>query len=215
MFKLFGKNHLVTIRHIKFKNLKKTIEIPRKDTLFDFLKDNYTLKNFKLEVAPNLNKLNSVEAVELYNINPYLENININDIIVGSPKEFFKKYDINNYTKDVVPLVDDYDFESDFTIIVPDVTGELNEICPLPDLNEFKVHLQRLIACNINHLYSVNPYALTAKDYLEILNYYGSFENQAGFDTAKDINLYITDGRFLDDFDLKKYVKIASDEEIT
>lgn len=215
MFKLFGKNHLVTISHLKFKNVKKTIEIPRKDTLIEFLKDNYTMKNFRLDVYPNLSKLNSVEAVEIYNLNPYLTNIVIDDIVIGSPKEFFKKYDINNYQKDIIPLVNDFDFESDFTIIVPDEHGVLNEICPLPDLNEFKIHLRKLVEHEINHLYSVNPAAITAKDYLEILNYYGDFQNQAGFNTAQDINQYIADGRFLEEFDLKTYVKTASDEEIT
>lgn len=215
MFKLFGKNHLVTMSHIKFKNLKKTIEIPRKDTLIQFLKDNYTIKNFRLDVYPNLSKLNSVEAVELYNLNPYLTNIMIDDIVIGSPKEFFKKYNINDYKKDIVPLSNDYDFETDFTIIVPDETGVLNEICPLPDLYQFKTHLMKLVECNINHLYSVNPDAITAKDYLEILNYYGDFQNQAGFNTAHDINQYIADGRILEDFDLKTYVKTEADEEIT
>jgi len=215
MFKLFGKNHLVTISHIKFKNLKKTIEIPRKDTLIQFLKDNYTIKNFRLDVYPNLSKFNSVEAVELYNLNPYLTNILIDEIVIGSPKEFFKKYNINDYKKDIVSLTNDYDFETDFTIIVPDSLGVLNEICPLPNLYEFKTHLMKLVEHNINHLYSVNPDAITANDYLEILNYYGDFQNQAGFHTAHDINQYITDGRFLDEFDLKTYVKTESDEEIT
>lgn len=73
----------------------------------------------------------------------------------------------------------------------------------------------KLVECDINHLYSVNPDAITAKDYLEILNYYGDFQNQAGFNTAHDINQYIADGRILEDFDLKTYVKTESDEEIT
>lgn len=215
MFKLFGKNHLVTMTHLKFKNLNKTIEIPKTETLVEFLKDNYTLKNFRLDVKPNLNKINSVEAVEIYNLNPYLDNININEIIVGSPKEFFQRYNINNYEKELVPLIQDYDFETDFTLVVPDETGVLNEICPLPNLYEFKIHLQKLITHEIKHLYSVNPDAITAKDYLEILNYYGPFENQSGFNKAQDINQYIADGRFLDEFDLKTYVKTAADEEIT
>lgn len=215
MFKLFGKNHLVTMTHLKFKNLKKTIEIPRKDTLIEFLKDNYTMKNFRLDVYPNLSKFNSVEAVDLYNLNPYITKIAIDDIIIGSPKEFFKKYDINNYQKEIIPLVNDFDFESDFTIIVPDEFGVLNEICPLPDLHQFKIHLSQLVEHDINHLYSVNPDAISAKDYLEILNYYGEFQNQAGFHTAHDINQYIADGRFLDEFNLKTYVPTASDEEIT
>lgn len=215
MFKLFVKNHIVNITHLKFKNLKKTIEIPRKDTLFDFLKDNYMMKNFRLDVIPNLNKINSVEAVELYNLNPYLENVIIDDIIIGSPKEFFKKYDMNKYTKDIIPLVKEFDFESDFTIVVPNEQGELDEVCPLPDIHEFKKYLKQLVDNNINHLYTVNPNSITAKDYLEVLNYYGDFPNQAGFNTAHDINQYIADGRFLEDFDLSTYVKIESDEEIT
>lgn len=130
-------------------------------------------------------------------------------------KNFLKKYNINDYKKDIVSLTNDYDFETDFTIIVPDSLGVLNEICPLPNLYEFKTHLMKLVEHNINHLYSVNPDAITANDYLEILNYYGDFQNQAGFHTAHDINQYITDGRFLDEFDLKTYVKTESDEEIT
>lgn len=215
MFKLFGKNHLVTIRHLKFKNLNKTIEIPKTETLIDFLNDHYTMQNFRLDVKPNLNKMNSVQAVEIYNLNPYLETININDIVVGSPKEFFNRYNINDYQKELIPLIPDYDFETDFTIVVADETGILNEICPLPNLYEFKVHLQKLIEYEIDHLYSINPLAITAKEYLEILNYYGNFENQVGFNKAQDINQYIADGRFLDEFDLNSYVKTASDEEIT
>mgnify|MGYP006154264499 CR=1 FL=1 len=97
------------------------------------------------------------------------------------------------------------------TYYFPQTEFKLNK----DNLQFHNIDLMKLVEHNINHLYSVNPDAITANDYLEILNYYGDFQNQAGFHTAHDINQYITDGRFLDEFDLKTYVKTESDEEIT
>ncbi len=213
MFKFFKKKYIVTLKHLQFKTLVKNFFLDDKEDLKNFLLKCYSLNNFKTEIKINANDFSIDEICELHNINPFRENINIKDIIVSNSKEFLNKYNINEYTTEMNSVSKEYDFNANFVILLLDDNENIIEECHIPTYLDLKKLLSDMISSNINHLYTVNPSAITVKEYIDLLNLYSKFNPFEAFKTPYDINQYIVDCRNIDklepEFKSKEIIEIT------
>jgi len=215
MFGLFGKKHSVSISHVKYKTLATIFIMPDNDSLKSFLSEYYHLENFKITVNLSSSKLNIVEAAEIYNLNPYLQNINVNDIVVEDVNDLLSQYNINSYQKEFVSISNIFDYDADFVIFVTNPNKESGEIstteCHFPSFELMKKHMNMLHNAGIVYTYTVNPNVITVKEYLALLNFRNKFNVKENFKTAMDISQFIIDGRVLSGVELK----IKEKKEIT
>lgn len=202
MLNFFKKKYIVSIKHVCFKSISKSYVLNDKDDLNNFLVRCYALNNYKTVLNIKASDFDVNELVELYNLNPHNEKkVDISSILVDGSKDFLKKHDLNNYNVEYKMTIQPYDFESDFVILLLDEENEIKEECHIPNYEELKKFIKDMINHNINHMYTVNPEALTVKEYLELLNLYDKFKPFEGFKTAYEINQYILDGRILSEFE--------------
>lgn len=202
MLNFFKKKYVVSIKHVNFKSISKSYVLHDKDDLNNFLIRCYELNNYKTVLNIKPSDFEVTELVDLYNLNPYNDSkIDISSILVDSPKDFMKKYDLNNYNVEYKTTIEPYDLESNFVILLLDDDNEVKEECHIPNYEELRKFIKDMINHNINHMYTVNPESLTVKEYLELLNLYDKFKPFEGFKTAYEINQYILDGRVLNDFE--------------
>lgn len=197
MFNIFNKKHTVSVSHVRFKTLTKTFVIPNNKTLLTFLEKAYRLNNFKIKLNLNMNKLDVFEAADIYNINPYLENIDVKNIVVVDSEDFFEQYDINNYEKPLEYTQIEHEYEANYVVRLSVHDKDEMEEFHFPTYLDFKRHVKMLVEANVPFYYDINPDAISVNDYLDILNLNDKFSPREKFHYTKDINQYILDGRIL------------------
>lgn len=196
------------IQHSKYKDIYKVFIFDNNNELKKFIENIYSIKNFKIDIDFILNNINIADMIDIYNLNPYLNNIKIEDIGEVNSKEFFKKYNINNYK------IEDYiytDFASVDEAYYIYVKNELNiyETYLFPTFDLFYNNLKKMILSKIEHSYLVEPSVISVENYLKTLNLYGKFNNKK-FKNSFEINQYIKDIRCLSE--IKKPEQIKNNE---
>lgn len=213
MFGFFKKKYTVNMKHVRFKTLSKTFILNDKEDFLNFLDVAYNIDNYKCYITINPSDFETFEVCEIYNKNPYLEKVDLNNLIVDNSKDFLKRFDINNYEKPFLEINSQYDFEADYIIFLKDDYDNVIEECHIPDFEQLKKFLIDMEKNNINHIYTVNPNALTVKEYIEILNIYDKFKPFESFKNVKELNQYILDCRII--YSLEPIITKKTIQEIT
>ncbi len=192
----FKKEHIVKIQNLKYKDVYKVFKFSNFNDLKYFLIENYKIKNYKVELNLNYKILNIVQLVEIFNLNPYFENIELDKILISDVKEFIKKFPLNDYKLEYEIYIDnEKDNEEPYQIFIKEKEDYIKYV--FLNFKDFYDNLKKLIETNIDHLYFVEPAVINLENYLKTLNLYGKFENK-GFKNSFEVNQYIKDIRKLD-----------------
>jgi len=192
----FKKEHIVKIQNLKYKDVYKVFKFSNFNDLKDFLIENYKIKNYKVELNLNYKILNIVQLVEIFNLNPYFENIELDKILISDVKEFIKKFPLNDYKLEYEIYIDnEKDNKEPYQIFIKEKEDYIKYV--FLNFKDFYDNLKKLIETNIDHLYFVEPAVINLENYLKTLNLYGKFENK-GFKNSFEVNQYIKDIRKLD-----------------
>ncbi len=192
----FKKEHIVKIQNLKYKDVYKVFKFSNFNDLKDFLIENYKIKNYKVEFNLNYKILNIVQLVEIFNLNPYFENIELDKILISDVKEFIKKFPLNDYKLEYEIYIDnEKDNKEPYQIFIKEKEDYIKYV--FLNFKDFYDNLKKLIETNIDHLYFVEPAVINLENYLKTLNLYGKFENK-GFKNSFEVNQYIKDIRKID-----------------
>lgn len=192
----FKKEHIVKIQNLKYKDVYKVFKFSNFNDLKDFLIENYKIKNYKVELNLNYKILNIVQLVEIFNLNPYFENIELDKILISDVKEFIKKFPLNDYKLEYEIYIDnEKDNKEPYQIFIKEKEDYIKYV--FLNFKDFYDNLKKLIETNIDHLYFVEPAVINLENYLKTLNLYGKFENK-GFKNSFEVNQYIKDIRKID-----------------
>lgn len=192
----FKKEHIVKIQNLKYKDVYKVFKFSNFNDLKYFLIENYKIKNYKVELNLNYKILNIVQLVEIFNLNPYFENIELDKILISDVKEFIKKFPLNDYKLEYEIYIDnEKDNEEPYQIFIKEKEDYIKYV--FLNFKDFYDNLKKLIETNIDHLYFVEPAVINLENYLKTLNLYGKFENK-GFKNSFEVNQYIKDIRKID-----------------
>jgi hypothetical protein len=205
----FKKEHIVKIQNIKYKDVYKVFKFSNFNDLKSFLIENYKIQNYKVELNLNYKLLNIVQIIEIFNLNPYFVNIDLDKTLISDVKEFIKKFPLNDYEVEYNIYIDnEKDSEEPYQIFIKEQENYIKYV--FKNFKDFQENLKKLIETNIEHLYFVEPAIISLENYLKILNFYGKFENK-GFKNSFELNQYIKDIRKLDSIVFKS----KNIEEIT
>lgn len=191
----FKKYHIIKIQHLLYKDIFASFKFQDNLLLKNFLKEHYSIKNYKISLIIDPSLINIAEMVEVYNLNPYLENLVLENIGLPNSKQFLKKFNINNYDIQHEVHKDESSPESAYYIYIKNEKNDF-DMYLFPDFETFYINLKRIKASNIEHNYLVEPSIINVNDYLKTLSLYGEFKNR-NFKNSFEINQYIKDIRVL------------------
>ena len=187
----FKKYHIIKIQHLLYKDIFSSFKFQDNLLLKNFLKEHYSIKNYKISLIIDPSLINIAEMVEVYNLNPYLESLLLEDIVSPNSKQFLKKFNINNYDIEYEVHKDEADSESAYYIYMKNDKNDF-DMYLFPNFETFYINLKRIKESNIEHNYLVEPSIIDVNDYLKTLSLYGEFKNR-NFKNSFEINQYIKD----------------------
>lgn len=198
---LFRKPHIVTFRHLKFKNLVRTFCLSDLKKLKSFINYYYKIENFKIEIKLNTKNLTVNDVIEIYNLNPFREKVNPDEYTLYSANEFLEKFNINDYDIPYIEIKNNWEEDEEHYIILNSHL-EVGETLAFDNFSDFYNTLRQIKNSGIVHRYSLNEIKISLEDYIKVLNLYGEFNCDKAIKNSRELNQWINDARNLESVDI-------------